>query len=65
MQVKSSRMVSVRWMNGVLALLCLVLWTFEAGAQTFSWPRQAPPAPLEARPVKFPPYEVRTLDNGM
>ena len=65
MQVKSSRMVSVRWMNGVLALLCLVLWTSKADAQTFSWPRQAPPAPLEARPVKFPPYEVRALDNGM
>lgn len=65
MKVQSSQMVSVRWTNGVLALLCLVLWTSEADAQIFSWPRQVPPAPLEARPVKFPPYEVRTLDNGM
>ena len=65
MRVKSSRMVSARWMHGVLAMLCFVLWASKASAQTFSWPRQAPPAPLEARPVKFPPYEVRTLDNGM
>ena len=29
------------------------------------WPSERPPRPLAAREVKFPPYEVRTLPNGM
>ena len=29
------------------------------------WPRQNPPRPLPARPVTFPPYEIRKLANGM
>ncbi|HEY5616797.1 MAG TPA: pitrilysin family protein [Vicinamibacterales bacterium] len=29
------------------------------------WPTERPPRPLSARDVKFPPYEVRTLQNGM
>ena len=34
-----------------------------ASAQTLApfWPSEAPPRPLAAREVKFPPYEVRTL----
>jgi len=30
-----------------------------------SWPRERPPAPLPARSVDFPPYEIRVLDNGL
>jgi zinc protease len=30
-----------------------------------NWPSERPPRPLQAREVKFPPYEVRTLRNGM
>ena len=30
-----------------------------------NWPSERPPRPLPAREVKFPPYEVRTLANGM
>ncbi len=30
-----------------------------------SWPRDNPPRPLPARPVTFPPYEIRKLPNGM
>lgn len=37
----------------------------NAGAQTSSWPSEPPPRPLPARQVNFPPYEVRTLANGM
>jgi zinc protease len=49
--------------------LCASLAT-TAGAQAMagqarSWPTERPPRPLEARPVKFPPYELRTLPNGM
>ena len=29
------------------------------------WPRDNPPRPLPARPVTFPPYELRKLANGM
>ena len=29
------------------------------------WPAESPPRPLQARSVKFPPYEVRMLPNGL
>ena len=29
------------------------------------WPRDNPPRPLPARPVTFPPYEIRKMANGM
>ena len=32
---------------------------------TLAWPTEPPPGPLAAREVKFPPYEIRTLDNGL
>ena len=35
------------------------------GAQQADWPRERPPLPLEARDIDFPPYEMRTLDNGL
>jgi zinc protease len=34
-------------------------------AQVTSWPSERPPRPLASRPVSFPPYELRTLQNGM
>ena len=30
-----------------------------------NWPSENPPRPLPSRPVSFPPYELRTLPNGM
>lgn len=30
-----------------------------------AWPSESPPEPLEARPVDFPSYELRTLPNGL
>jgi zinc protease len=36
-----------------------------AGAQTVDWPSEAAPRPLAAREVKFPPYQIRTLANGL
>ena len=29
------------------------------------WPSERPPRPLPARDVKFPPYEIQTLPNGL
>ena len=48
---------------GLVVSLCLLGST--AFAQTASWPTEAPPRPLAAREVKFPPYELRTLPNGL
>lgn len=33
--------------------------------QSPKWPSSGPPRPLSARDVQFPPYEVRTLANGL
>ena len=43
----------------------LALTATAASAQVANWPSERPPRPLQAREVKFPPYEVRTLANGM
>jgi zinc protease len=36
-----------------------------AGAQSLTWPTERPPQPLPARDIKFPPYEIQTLPNGL
>ncbi len=36
-----------------------------AAAQVREWPSERPPRPTAARDVKFPPYQVRTLKNGL
>jgi zinc protease len=48
-----------------LALLALIVCAGVATAQVRDWPSEDPPRPLAARDVKFPPYEIRTLSNGM
>jgi len=47
-------------------LLGFVVCASVAGAQQAPfWPLERMPRPLAAREVKFPPYEIRTLANGM
>lgn len=53
------RLVLGSWVLGVLAIA-----TASAQVTPF-WPSEPMPRPLPAREVKFPPYEVRTLSNGM
>jgi zinc protease len=48
----------------VVASLVLTLWNQRADAQRV-WPAETPPRPLAAREVAFPPYEIRTLPNGL
>ena len=36
-----------------------------AWAQVADWPVERPPRPLPARDVKFPPYSLKTLGNGL
>ena len=47
----------------------LVVLAFLAGtgafAQGANWPSERPPRPLQAHDVRFPPYEFRTLPNGL
>jgi zinc protease len=50
----------------VLILGCLTAgWAGGAAAQVAEWPSERPPRPLPARDVKFPPYEFKTLSNGL
>jgi len=45
--------------------LALSLGAGEAGAQTRAWPTERPPQPLPAREIRFPPYDIQTLPNGL
>ena len=47
------------------ALGFFIATAVPAAAQVTSWPSEQPPRPLAARDVKFPPYEIRTLKNGL
>ena len=52
----------------------LVIWVLgfallaaadASGQPAREWPSEPPPRPLPSRDVKFPPYDVRTLENGL
>jgi zinc protease len=52
------------WLRAVAAVLLFV--GFRSGVAGFQdWPREQPPSPLTARHVAFPPYQLRTLANGL
>ena len=53
----------MRWCG--VAAIAFVLAVSAASAQIPNWPSERPPRPLPAREVNFPPYEIRTLPNGM
>jgi len=70
----SDARVRSRWPRRVAVVaLALMVSVVLAGAQVdrtpdgrfLMWPTERPPRPLAGREVKFPPYEVRTLPNGM
>ena len=49
-----------------LAAVALVVAVGAAGAQALQqWPKDSPPSPLPARAVSFPPYQIKTLANGL
>jgi zinc protease len=54
---------------GVVIVLCASVANaqLERGGdgRFFFWPSETPPRPLPAREVKFPPYQMRTLSNGL
>jgi zinc protease len=48
-----------------LAWILILSAVPSASAQVRDWPSERPPPPLAAREVRFPPYAVRTLPNGL
>lgn len=52
-------------MNWFTRVACVVSLGLSASIASAQWPKELPPAPLAAREVKFPPYELRTLPNGL
>jgi zinc protease len=46
-------------------VLGVTLTATTAGAQFPNWPAESMPRPLAPKEFKFPPYEIRTLPNGM
>ena len=55
-----------RWRRTCVAVLVLcVVGARTAAAQARAWPSERPPSPLAAREIKFPPYEIQTLPNGL
>jgi zinc protease len=51
--------------RGLLTAVLLVSISGSAAAQVAEWPGERPPRPLPAKDVKFPPYQVKTLPNGL
>ncbi|MGE0449229.1 MAG: M16 family metallopeptidase [Vicinamibacterales bacterium] len=48
-----------------IVCVALLAAAAPASAQADAWPAERPPAPLPARQSTFPPYQLRTLDNGL
>ena len=59
--------MKARFTTAVAAALLAVgvLGSSIVSAQNPAWPDEGPPPALAPREVPFPPYEVRTLPNGM
>lgn len=55
----------LRLTSAVIVTALAAFSSAPAVAQTRNWPSESPPRPLAARDVKFPPYEIRTLPNGL
>jgi zinc protease len=49
----------------IVAVAAIGLSAGAASAQSTNWPTERPPQPLPARDIKFPPYEIQTLPNGL
>src|SRR5260221_7031956 len=48
-----------------LCSLWFILGGAGVAAQVRQWPTESAPGPLAARDIKFPPYEIQTLPNGL
>ena len=50
---------------GALALVAIAIGAVAVRGQAVNWPSENPPRPLSQREAKFPPYQVKTLANGL
>nr|MDQ3417361.1 insulinase family protein [Acidobacteriota bacterium] len=55
----------MRFAIRTVVFFAAVLAAVPAAAQVPNWPSERPPQPLPAKDVKFPPYQIRTLPNGL
>src|SRR5579862_5164113 len=57
---------AARLLTVVVAIgLWIAAGAIAAHTQVADWPVEPMPQPLPSRQVRFPPYEMRTLPNGM
>lgn len=59
----SLRVLRSRWALG--SAIWVLAFGMSLTAQKAQWPVERMPGPLPAREVTFPPYDLRTLSNGM
>ena len=52
-------------LRGLLTSVFSLSLCVGSSAQSANWPTERPPQPLAAREIKFPPYEIQTLPNGL
>lgn len=52
-------------MRAVAGVAVVLLLAAPGQAQVPNWPSERPPRPLPAKDVRFPPYQIRTLPNGL
>jgi zinc protease len=53
------------WSSRCAVTAALVLAALPAALAAGQWPQSSPPRPLPARSVDFPPYQLKTLPNGL
>jgi predicted Zn-dependent peptidase len=53
------------YLRGLLLSVFSLFLCVGASAQSTNWPSERPPQPGPARDIKFPPYEIQTLPNGL
>jgi zinc protease len=58
-------MIAALRVSGLVAALTITGVPAALAQGAPGWPTERPPAPLPARDVKFPPYQFRTLANGL
>ncbi len=64
MERKTNFSVSLCLRGALISLFSLSLCG-SAAAPSAAWPPRRPPQPPPARDIKFPPYEIQTLPNGL
>jgi zinc protease len=67
--MRKSHIPNPKFQIPIIFVLGFGIWVLgcasRAAAQARDWPSEPPPRPLAAHEVTFPPYEIRTLANGM